>query len=609
MKFPQILLLFFLGMSLHTSAFYNSRAQHPKNLPDSLRILQLKDTIKMHVSQFAYDSVVIYSRKMLEFSEKIADSSLMATSNYYLGYYLHAQFKSDEAYKHYNQAFKIDVRMGDYEAAGEMLNAMANIQKGLGDYIGSQITAVEGLDYLEGTTKHLTISALQHVISVCSKELGDYRDALAWNEKAMEMAKKHPEAISKSILVIYQNTRANILVKYEKYDEAIDLYSSLLEDVDPANKKERARILSNLAITSWLSGQNDANNEQKLLDALKIRLSINDLSGLTSSYIHLTQFYLDTDKAKALHYAEKAYGITLEKNNPISSLEALDYIIPLKNDLGKDATIEALAYSKITNGLEKAKQKIRRIYASTKYDNDQLTKDVLLLKAETAEKEKQNILYLSSFILVLMGSCFLFIILKRKHRIEKIQESYRTETRISKKIHDELANDVYQLMIQMEIGENTPELMDAMEHIYLRTRDISKENNTIYTDIRYPEELTTMLDGYTPSHAKIYIQGLEDIPWHKIDTEKKVALYRVLQELMTNMKKHSEASLVALTFKKIGKNTLITYTDNGKGASISNKKYGNGLHNVENRISAIQGSFTFTSQMGNGFKAEIKFPN
>ena len=77
---------------------------------------------------------------------------------------------------------------------------------------------------------------------------------------------------------------------------------------------------------------------------------------------------------------------------------------------------------------------------------------------------------------------------------------------------------------------------------------------------------------------------------------------------MTNMKKHSEASLVAITFKKTGKYTLVSYTDNGKGITIDGKKYGNGLQNVENRISAVQGSFTFTSEMGNGFKAEIKVP-
>ncbi|MFT6930878.1 MAG: tetratricopeptide (TPR) repeat protein [Sediminicola sp.] len=613
MKNPLFLPLFFLSLIIGIKAIpiqesFSSKSNNTTST-DSLQITTLKNTIQTYVKNAEYDSVINYSKKLLQLSKKLSDSSLMATSNFYLGYYLQVQFKSDEAFTYYNEAFKIDIRLEDYEAAADMLNAMANIQKGLGDYIGSQITAVEGLKYLEGITNYRTESALYHIISVCFKELGDNKDALLWNDKAIQMAHEHPEDISKSTLVIFQTTRANILVKYEKYQEAITLYATLLEAVDQNNEKEKARILDNLAFTYWLSGERNSNNEDDFLKALELRLKINDLSGLTSSYIHLTQYYLEFDKVKSLEYAEKAYHITMTKNNPISTLEALDYIIRLKNELGKNATSEALAYSQIRNGLEKSNQMIRRIYATTKYDNDQLSKDVLLLKTTTAEKEKQNILYLSSFIVVLMGFSLLFIILKRRHRLEKIRESYKTETRISKKVHDELANDVYQLMIQLEASKNNHDLLDSMEKIYLRTRDISKENNGVHTDHRYSEELTTMLGGYTPSHAKIYIQDLDDIPWQKIDKEKKIALYRVLQELMTNMKKHSEASLVALTFKKTGKSILISYTDNGKGATIDDKKYGNGLHNVENRIAAIQGSFTFNSQLGEGFKAEIKFPN
>ncbi|MGY8916576.1 MAG: hypothetical protein ACKVJF_16015, partial [Flavobacteriales bacterium] len=487
MKNPLFLILLFICTSSKSSEHYITLNDQylESSIPDSVRISSLKDTLKMYVKRSEFDSVIFYSKKMLQLSHKLLDSSLMATSNFYLGYYLQAQFKSDEAYKYYNDAFKIDVRLKDYEAAADMLNAMANIQKGLGDYIGGQITAVDGLEYLEGITNYRIESALYHTISVCSKELGDYGDALLWNDKAILLAKKHPEDISKSTLVIFKNTRANILVKYKKYPEAIALYSSLLEAVDPSNEKEKARILNNLAFTNWLSGIRNSNNEEDFLKALELRLKLNDLSGLTSSYINLTQYYLDSDKEKALEYAEKAYAITLAKNNPISSLEALDYIIGLKNDQGKNATSEALAYSKIRNELEKSSQKIRRIYATTKYDNDQLSKDVLLLKTATAIKEKQNILYLSSFIIAVMGSSFLFIILKRRHRVEKIQETYKTEKRISKKIHDELANDVYQVMTQMQIGNNDTQVLDALEHIYLRTRDISKENNSIHTDKRY----------------------------------------------------------------------------------------------------------------------------
>ncbi|MEJ1222833.1 tetratricopeptide repeat-containing sensor histidine kinase [Sediminicola sp. 1XM1-17] len=606
--FPLFLLLCIVAITAAPTQNLYQNQSFDSSKSDSLRLAEIKSTIKNHVKKAEYDSVVLYSKKMLRLSQKMADSIQMAESYFYLGYYLQIQFKSDEAYEFYNEAFKIDVLLGDYEAAADMLNAMANIQKGLGDYIGGQITAVEGLDYLEKTTNYHVTAALQHVISVCAKEMGDYDDALLWNKKAIQLAKNHPDQISSASLLVYENTRANILVKYKKYAEAIALYSSLLEAADPTNAREGARIKDNLAFTSWLSDQENTETEQNLLDALNIRLDLNDLSGLISSYIHLTQFYLESDKAKALLYSESAYAIALEKKNPIAAMEALDYIIGLKHDLGKNATSEALAYSEIRNGLEQSKQKIRRIYASTKYDNDKLNKDVLLLKTQTAEKEKQNILYLSSFMLVLMGSSFVFILLRRNHRIEKIQESYKTETRISKKVHDELANDVYRVMTQLQLGKNDSKVLDDMEYIYNRTRNISKENHSIFTDKRFPTDLKGMLGSYISEGTNLYLQGMEDISWTNFSEEKKVTLYRVLQELMTNMKKHSGASLVALTFKKEGKYLWIGYTDNGRGITLDNKKNGSGLLNVENRISSVHGSFTFTSEPGKGFRAELKIP-
>jgi signal transduction histidine kinase len=83
---------------------------------------------------------------------------------------------------------------------------------------------------------------------------------------------------------------------------------------------------------------------------------------------------------------------------------------------------------------------------------------------------------------------------------------------------------------------------------------------------------------------------------------KKITLYRVLQELMTNMKKHSNATLVALTFNHAKKKITVEYSDNGVGCTI--KKHV-GLQNAENRIKTIKGTIIFDSQTNQGFKTKI----
>ncbi|WP_152596546.1 hypothetical protein [Algibacter lectus] len=69
------------------------------------------------------------------------------------------------------------------------------------------------------------------------------------------------------------------------------------------------------------------------------------------------------------------------------------------------------------------------------------------------------------------------------------------------------------------------------------------------------------------------------------------------------MKKHSEATLVSISFKK-NKNILeINYMDNGVGAELNRL---GGLENVETRIHALRGTVIFSTKIGNGFKVNAR---
>jgi signal transduction histidine kinase len=76
---------------------------------------------------------------------------------------------------------------------------------------------------------------------------------------------------------------------------------------------------------------------------------------------------------------------------------------------------------------------------------------------------------------------------------------------------------------------------------------------------------------------------------------------------MVNMKKHSQCNYVFIGFEVLEKYIQISYADNGIGFNKT-IKHKNGLQNVENRIIAIKGTFTFDSELNKGVKAKIVFP-
>lgn len=153
----------------------------------------------------------------------------------------------------------------------------------------------------------------------------------------------------------------------------------------------------------------------------------------------------------------------------------------------------------------------------------------------------------------------------------------------------------------------SPEDKDKLAKIYDRTRDISRENREINTGPDYFTNMVTILSSLA-GNTKIILQGAMKVNWQGLDEEKKIIIYRVLQELLVNMKKHSTAQFVAISFAENGKWLEITYKDNGAGCSASCLKSGNGLNNIRSRISSVKGKVHMESEQGKGFRVEICIP-
>lgn len=218
-----------------------------------------------------------------------------------------------------------------------------------------------------------------------------------------------------------------------------------------------------------------------------------------------------------------------------------------------------------------------------------------------------------SLVSYLIISLLLVYYLNKKHKKEKLLEVYSTETRLSKKMHDEIANEIYTTInyisdVDYVSGYDKKKILNKLTEIYTITRDLSKETGSIDTGENYVLQLKHLLGEYCSAQINIISKGIDTINWNVVDEPKKIATYRVLQEIMVNMKKHSEATLAFIDFSVLKNKITIKYSDNGKGSKIENETIKNGLQNVENRIDAIGGIVTFETNAGKGFHITFLFP-
>ncbi len=601
--FSSLFIFLFLGLGyLHS--------QETEITKDSLSFFNSKRNYFRKEKQ--YDSAIFYTEKMIPFLKQKDSIKGLAITYHRISYY-HSQLHNyKESFKNLNTSFNYYKVSGDSINAAERLMSMAFDEKHLGDFTGSEIIALDALPYIENTNEVSIISNVYSILSDVMRHNELFDEALRWNSKEIDLIKNssYPDLDKKQLLRPSYNDRALIAVSKGDYKKAISEYEDLLKD------KPSASVRDNYGYARFLNNPSDTKALSLMLTSLKERKKTKDRSGLIASNVHLSEYYRKKDTIKAISYAATALENAIYINNPVAVLECLDIIIDLKKTTKSTLTEEAILYKETKQNLDDIIKANRNIYASTKYQNNQLrrereelvaTKRLQEIEILKKTKDKQNAIYIA--ILSIVIGCSIYFLQRQRSKRRLLLERYNTERKFSKRVHDELANEVYNIMSDLETQNTSPAIVDKLDKIYKRTRDISKEYNEIDLESNYADVLESMLSSLVPSNTKLILKGYDTINWQTFSNEKKIELYRSLQELMVNMKRHSEATLVSLAFVKAKKALSISYKDNGKGFPKNTASLNlSGLNNVDFRIKAINGTFTFDKESRLGFSAHIKIP-
>jgi len=118
---------------------------------------------------------------------------------------------------------------------------------------------------------------------------------------------------------------------------------------------------------------------------------------------------------------------------------------------------------------------------------------------------------------------------------------------------------------------------------------------------------------YETTHSNIQIEKKIDIQEQEIPEPLKMAIYRIMQEGMTNITKHSGASLVLLSFRKMDSRIELVVQDNGRGFDLQeahsseDSRRGLGLVSMRERAEHSGGSFSIESARGKGTRIQVRW--
>ncbi len=535
---------------------------------------------------FSYNSILRVN------AQQVNDSS-----HYYYKVTIKPKSSGDliDAYKFFLKHKEESLKKGDTLRAILNLRYIAEIQNKIGLLYDSENSIVQAMTYLDNLTGKDTLIesriGIYNQLGMIYRQFSNYNKALKYYDKGLKIT------TNLSHIAQINNNKANVYRDLEDYVSAISEFKKTYEFYHKQDDTlKAARSLDNIGVAQ--SKINSIQAKINLEEALKMRQNLGYMPGVFTSYLHLAEYYKSVnDISKAHFYAKSALKVADSSNNLKYKENALSVLLDLKEDQ------EVKEYKTLMDSINKSKQLQENKYAASKYEYNQYLKKAQESELQKERQEKLKLLYLFLGLLIFILSVSVILILKSKHKKEKIKQVLKTETRISKKVHDEVANDLYHVMTKLQSGNDQQEtVLDDLEDIYNKTRDISRENSSINVTKNYDQLINDLLLSYMHNEVKVITRNISKINWDALPNLKKQTLYRVLQELMTNMRKHSKASIAALTFNQTKSKIEIAYKDNGIGCKLEKQ---NGLLNVENRINSIDGTIIFESKVNKGFKVKI----
>lgn len=645
MKYNYLILLLFalLCFSCKENFSTNDASNYPNKIIDSLYDLSFSDDLNLNdrikvtnkgillAEKYAIDSLYLkgIGNKAYHFMDIMPDSSdfyvnqLITISKKkknkkYLGYSyslkgnsLYNNTQYDSAYYYFKNSNVVYYDVNDSLSLAYNQLMMARIHYFYNDYNTSEELATQALEYLK-TKNNSYIIETYNILGSIYKKSHKYDEAITYYQKALTLTEK--KSLEESYL---KNNIASLYIALHQYEKAKQtLYNLLDSELVTNDENLQSAVLLNLG--NALFKQDTNNGLQQILQSLKIRERAHFEILSIENYIELSDFYVLKNKSTAGSYLKRALVLATKHKSIDNKILALKKLIPLtKNDASLNYSEE---YIRLNDSITSVRNQAKNQFAKMRFDYSKELEQNQVLKSKevenqlTIQKQKNtNLLLCSVIALVTILFYFIYYYLRNRHTKEKIEENYKTEQRIASRIHDELANDVYHTISYAENtdlsdGNNKVKLLDHLEDVYNRTRNISKENSFIPTGTEYVSYLKNMLLEFQNSQVKIITAGIDDFSWDNLNKIKKVVLYRIIQELLVNMKKHSRADLVVIKFSKSNKYAEIQYTDNGVGFDKNKEKIKNGLQNVETRIKTINGTITFDSKVKKGVKAVLRFP-
>lgn len=264
-----------------------------------------------------------------------------------------------------------------------------------------------------------------------------------------------------------------------------------------------------------------------------------------------------------------------------------------------------------------------------KYEAEQKEKIIAEKELEIEQQKYRQATIIGTSVIAVLVLIVVMVIIRTRSRNklqkEREQQNHlrlQTIVKTQEEVQQRIARDLHDGLVQvlgaakMSLQSVTPESDKSVLQKHIRSAsDIMDEAVTEARSISHQILPYSLLkDGLIPALDELFSKSLSSFEFHHdtgtlhLDGQTSVNIYRIAQELVNNVRKHTDAAHVSVSMKTAGGKLKFIFSDNGKGYDISTVTSGAGLSNMATRAELMGGSIDISSVPGKGTTTELTVP-
>ncbi len=575
--------------------------------------------------------------------KRIKPSDSIWLSKYHSVNGLYAFNKSDyeKSIKEQQKALEIAEAVDNDFLRGKAYQRLGVVYKYQGDYDRALEFFQKARNRSRNAEDWKTVATAEMALCQTHWRLGDIEKATEYIDKALEIAEQHK--LKNDVAFGLYLEKGTALYFQGAFDDAL-FYFKKAESIvqDTQHLEGIAALYSNMGAVMFFKNDLDAAIEY-YTTGLNLARDFGDQVSEGIAMINIGEALYNQKKFEpAEKYLKEALLIFKRLGNKRNIVDTYEYLHELEQLKGNHQ--KALDYFKLKTTYRDSiinAQKLETISnLEVKFETAEkerkITEQNLEIQTQNATIASQRVTQLSligGLAFLILGGIFFYSYFRAKQR-QKLQAAVLHEKekgfeavvkasederkRISKDLHDGIGQEMAALKLALHHVKNReedPEKKEELDKIYESCsksadgiRDISHEmmprslmENGLVNAF---EDLLNNSFKYSKISYNFEHNGVQS---KRFEERIEICLYRVLQELINNIIKHSGATEMSVLLYKQKNNLILMVDDNGVGMKGASEK-GHGVLNMKSRIDMIKGSINFEPSHQSGTSAMIVIP-